>query len=264
MNIVIFGPPASGKGTQASYFADKFSFCHFVMSNFLKKEVKSGSELGKEIDEKLKNGMLVSNEILCDILTKSIENIYTSTNKSDKSAKNQGNGGDQDNVANETNKANEGHKANVANKANEAHNNTHDTHDHRINGIIFDGIPRTIEQAKFLTELLQKKNQKVDVFIHISVKDDLLIERMSSRYVCPICSLSKSSLAMCDKCNVQMEKRADDNTEVFKKRLKNYSDMFDEIKTFYEKTNVPVVKINGNLSIEGVRNEIENAVENIH
>lgn len=257
MNIVIFGPPASGKGTQASYFADKFSFCHFVMSNFLKEEVKSGSALGKEIDEKLRNGTLVSNEILCDILTKSIENIYIGA---DKFCNNQ---------VNDVNKTHEMHRFHIENEANGDNKNemhkAYRTHKmHRIRGIIFDGIPRTIEQAKFLTELLKKKNQKVDIFIHISVNDDLLIERMSSRYVCPICSLSKSTLVMCDKCNIQMEKRADDNTEIFKKRLKNYSDMFYEIKSFYEKTNVPVVKINGNLSIEEVRKEIESVLENMH
>ena len=51
MNVVIFGPPGAGKGTQAQNIAKKFNLLQLSTGDLLRNEIKNKSEIGKEIDE---------------------------------------------------------------------------------------------------------------------------------------------------------------------------------------------------------------------
>ena len=63
MNIVIFGPPGAGKGTQSNYIVKKFNLFPLSTGEFLRKEIKNKTELGSKIASIVNSGSLVSDEI---------------------------------------------------------------------------------------------------------------------------------------------------------------------------------------------------------
>ena len=73
MNIVIFGPPGAGKGTQSKYIVNKFKLFQLSTGEFLRQEIKNKSELGLKITSTVNSGSLVSDEIA----SKLIENIVS-------------------------------------------------------------------------------------------------------------------------------------------------------------------------------------------
>jgi adenylate kinase len=70
MNICIIGPQASGKGTQATRIAGHYGIFHFSTGDALRAEVKSGSELGRELSAVMNAGKLVSDELIWGIVRK--------------------------------------------------------------------------------------------------------------------------------------------------------------------------------------------------
>jgi len=70
--IVLYGMPAAGKGTQSSLICKKYGLYHFGMGDKLRREIESGSELGKKIKSTVENGLLVSDEMIAAVL-KNIE-----------------------------------------------------------------------------------------------------------------------------------------------------------------------------------------------
>ena len=64
MNIVLFGPPGSGKGTQAENLAKEYNLLKVSTGDLLREEISSKSKLGEEIDKKISKGFLVSDNIL--------------------------------------------------------------------------------------------------------------------------------------------------------------------------------------------------------
>ena len=56
MNLVIFGPPGAGKGTQSNFIVEKFKFYQLSTGDLLRKEVKSKSKLGMEFSTIIKSG----------------------------------------------------------------------------------------------------------------------------------------------------------------------------------------------------------------
>jgi adenylate kinase len=75
VNIILFGPPGAGKGTQAELIVKKHNYFQLSTGNLLREEVKSKTELGKEIDNLISKGKFVSNEIVNNLLRKSITNL---------------------------------------------------------------------------------------------------------------------------------------------------------------------------------------------
>jgi adenylate kinase len=67
-NLIIFGPPGAGKGTQAKLIAEKLKIFHFSTGDALRKEMSSGSKLGKDVQEIIKQGDLVPDQIVIEIV----------------------------------------------------------------------------------------------------------------------------------------------------------------------------------------------------
>ena len=75
MNIILFGPPGAGKGTQAQFIVNKHNYFQLSTGNLLREEVKLKTALGKEIEALISNGKFASDETVNTLLRKSITNL---------------------------------------------------------------------------------------------------------------------------------------------------------------------------------------------
>ena len=74
MNIIIFGPPGAGKGTQSSFIVKKYKLHQLSTGELLRKEIKEKTKLGQQIESKINSGNLVSDETAGDLIEKYISN----------------------------------------------------------------------------------------------------------------------------------------------------------------------------------------------
>ena len=72
IRTILMGPPGSGKGTQAIRLSEKFDSCHLSTGDLLRAEVKAGTPLGNRIKEIISQGKLVSDDIVCEMIDKSL------------------------------------------------------------------------------------------------------------------------------------------------------------------------------------------------
>ena len=75
MNIILFGPPGAGKGTQAQFIVKKYNYFQLSTGNLLRQEVKSQTPLGSEIEKLISNGEFASDEIVNKLLRQSITSL---------------------------------------------------------------------------------------------------------------------------------------------------------------------------------------------
>jgi|TARA_B100000315_G_C14550003_1_gene575281 adenylate kinase len=80
MNLIIFGPPGAGKGTQASFICKEFKLVQISTGDLLRKEIKKNTNLGKKIEQIINKGILVSDDTINNLL----EKIISSTNNFNK------------------------------------------------------------------------------------------------------------------------------------------------------------------------------------
>nr|WP_276531866.1 adenylate kinase [Brevibacillus invocatus] len=93
-------------------------------------------------------------------------------------------------------------------------------------GFLLDGFPRTVPQAEALTATLEELGRKIDHVVNITVRRELLIERLTGRWICPVCGGSYHTLfnppaeaGVCDKDGGKLYQREDDKPEVVAQRL---------------------------------------------
>jgi adenylate kinase len=96
-------------------------------------------------------------------------------------------------------------------------------------GIILDGFPRNLGQAKALDTALTKLAKKIDKTVYIKVAEEELLRRLTGRWICRNCQTPYHEVnsppkvkGKCDKCGGELYQRADDTTETIKKRLQVY------------------------------------------
>lgn len=114
-------------------------------------------------------------------------------------------------------------------------------------GFIFDGFPRTINQAEKLKELLKKMNIQLDGVINLDVPKEVIIERLSTRRTCsnPDCqeiynikSKPPSPDGKCLKCGWPVVQREDETEEAIKRRLEVYNEKTAPLIEFYKKEGI--------------------------
>ncbi len=152
-DIILFGPPGGGKGTQAALLK---GYRHVSTGNLFRQAVVDQTELGKEIESILGTGGLVPD----DITMRVVESVCA---------------------------------------------------EHRP--IVWDGFPRTIEQAHSFNLVLARYGREIAHVIDLSVPDNVLLARIIAR--------GESS------------GRADDNAETFRKRLSLYNEQAEQILYYY-------------------------------
>jgi adenylate kinase len=114
-----------------------------------------------------------------------------------------------------------------------------DSNPETANGVIFDGFPRTINQAIELKKMLSKRGSMVHAVIGLEVEDEELIDRLIKR--------GKAS------------GRADDNLETIKQRLKVYHSQTSPLRDYYINEN-KYLSIKGSGNIDDIFNNILQAV----
>ncbi len=187
-NLVIFGGPGSGKGTQSDLLIEEYGLFHISTGAVLRDQISRGTELGKIADSFISGGNLIPDDLMVSILGKTLDE------NTDKIAK----------------------------------------------GVIFDGFPRTIEQAKSLVTLLGERKMRLNVVIGLEVDDTELTKRLIKRG--------------------QDSGRSDDNAETIKKRLEVYHNQTSPLKDFYINENL-YNPIKGNGTIEEIFTDIKAVIE---
>ena len=128
-------------------------------------------------------------------------------------------------------------------------------------GILFDGYPRTMNQAHLLDELLKKYGRKVDKVINFEIDDEAIIDRISGRLICKCGEtyhrVHKKPVEenICDKCGQGLYQRDDDTDEGIKKRLEIYHSCVVPLIDFYSNRNL-LANIDAFQDIEKVSKDI--------
>ena len=136
-------------------------------------------------------------------------------------------------------------------------------------GFLFDGYPRTLNQAMDLSNILQELNIKIDCVINLDIKDEELIKRITGRRLCPKCgeiyniyySPSKKE-GICDKCGSELITRKDDNLESLVTRLQEYHKNTQPLIEYYQKMDL-VKHICASKSIEDVYHDVTTILEGL-
>ncbi len=130
------------------------------------------------------------------------------------------------------------------------------------NGCVFDGFPRTLEQAKALDVALEKAGKSIEKAIYIEVPEEALLDRLTGRYVCRVCqspyhikNSPPKKKGVCDKCSGELYQRPDDKEETIRERLKVYFAQTMPLLEYYEKKG-KLLRVNGNQHIDEVGKEI--------
>ncbi len=182
MNIIIFGPPGAGKGTQAKYLVKKFNSVQISTGDMLREEIKKDTDIGKRIINNMNDGKFVEDEIVNKLLEKIISNSK------------------------------------------------------KMNKLIFDGYPRTINQAENLESMLTKFNQKIDYVFFLNVNKDSIINRIEKRKI--------------------LENRSDDDATIILKRYDTYMKITKPVLDFYSSRN-NFYEIDGSEEIEVISSKID-------
>ena len=188
LNIIIFGAPGSGKGTQSQKLIDKYHLTHISTGDILRNEIVHHTQLGKLSNKFMSHGQLVPDDIVINIL----DELFI--------------------------------------------------HNPESVGYIFDGFPRTIKQGEAMDEMLQKKDDCINVVLSLEVDDDHLTERLINRG--------------------QVSGRNDDTPETIKSRLQVYHRQTAQLKDYYAKQD-KLVKINGTGTVHDIFARIEKVIDRL-
>lgn len=134
-------------------------------------------------------------------------------------------------------------------------------------GAVFDGFPRTVEQAEGLGRSLQKRGESLDRVMVIEVPEDELVARLSGRRVCKSCGKMYHIRfdpprveERCDECGGELVQRPDDRPETIKRRLAVYEEETQPVREHYERR-VGVTVIDGDRGIDEVAAEIRRRLD---
>ncbi|MBV9712711.1 MAG: adenylate kinase [Ktedonobacteraceae bacterium] len=134
-------------------------------------------------------------------------------------------------------------------------------------GVVLDGFPRTIPQAKALDKGLQTIEQKIDLAIYLDVPREELLDRLSGRYICQahqhvynICTKPPHVPGICDIDGSELYQRSDDTGEAIQKRLDIFFDETIQLLDYYENEH-KLAQINGNQDIHRVQDTVLETIE---
>ena len=214
MNIILFGPPGAGKGTQADNLVKNLNLYKISTGDLLRDEVKRNSVLGKKIKIIINKGEFVPDDIITDLVVKILHE-----------------------------------------KKN-------------IKGLIFDGYPRNLNQAKSLDLLIKNKNKKISCALSLFVDKDTIIKRILGRVVCSKCGLTFNKYfnpSNKDKhsCGSNfLNSRSDDTKKTVKNRIEIYENQTFPIIDYYKDQKI-LHKIDATREINIIYEEIRGIITSL-
>lgn len=135
------------------------------------------------------------------------------------------------------------------------------------NGYVLDGYPRTINQADALSDILEDKQQEIDVVISIDTSDETVIKRLTGRRVCVSCGAiyhvdnnPPEEQGVCDLCEGEVVQREDDKEETVRNRLEVYKKQTKPLIEYYEKKDL-LVEVDGEQELSDVFADIKEILE---
>jgi adenylate kinase len=208
MNLMVFGAPGAGKGTQAKSLVEKYNIPQISTGDMLRAAIVDKTAMGMEAKKFMDAGELVPDSTIIGIIK-------------DRLGK-----------------------------------------DDCKNGFILDGFPRTLAQAEALEDLMSKSGKKLDKVLSFDVSDELIIQRIAGRRVCPKCGTSyhiefncPKVRDVCDCCDDSLIIRKDDNADTVKNRLQNYHNQTAPLIDFYKNMGV-FAQIDGSQELSKVTKDM--------
>lgn len=130
-------------------------------------------------------------------------------------------------------------------------------------GVIFDGYPRTAEQALSLDRLLSDRNRELHHVIELEVDEDALVDRITGRFSCARCGIGyhdrhklPATSGVCDACgSTEFKRRPDDNEETVRTRMAEYRGKTAPILPLYGARSL-VRPVDGMASMDSVERQI--------
>ncbi len=178
MITVLFGPPGSGKGTQAAIVSERFKLPHISTGDMLRDEVAQDTQLGREVAPVMTAGGLIPDDTMVRVI------------------------------------------------------------EHRLaqpdaqRGVLLDGFPRTVPQARELDAMLQRTAREIGVVLFFDVPESELFKRIAHR--------------------AEVDHRADDTPEAFVMRMREYEAKTAPVLGYYEGRGTRIEFVQGNAPIESV------------
>ncbi|HRX03388.1 MAG: adenylate kinase [Anaerolineae bacterium] len=136
-------------------------------------------------------------------------------------------------------------------------------------GVIFDGFPRTLEQASALDEMLALQDSEIQLAPALVVSDDVIIDRMTGRRVCRNCGAvyhmcynPPKAEGVCDICGGELYQRSDDLPETVRNRLFVYYKQTSPLIGYYYAKGL-LVRVNADQPIGAVSREMVAAVRTV-
>jgi adenylate kinase len=183
---VLFGPPGSGKGTQAAFITRDFDLAHVSTGDMLRAEAATGSALGREVAPLMAAGKLVPDDLIVRVIAERLG------------------------------------------------------HDDVPKGVVLDGFPRTVAQARALDTMLRGKGRDVGLILSLNVPVDDLVERLLGR--------------------AREQGRSDDTAEVIRERMHEYERKTAPVLDHYRKSGARVATVDGVGSVEDVRRRVSEEI----
>lgn len=129
-------------------------------------------------------------------------------------------------------------------------------------GVVFDGFPRNLEQARALDEALAKQAKAIDRVVYIKVAEEKLLKRLSGRWVCRSCQALYHIVnsppkvwGRCNQCGGELYQRPDDTVETVKKRLQVYFAQTAPLIDYYTRAD-KLMEVDGEGGIDEVGRRI--------